>query len=187
MSEHDLTDQLMSNVMSNEQPTDLPLDPMSVARRNRDAAMAASQRPHEGPHVPLPEKGTEAAALEEARVVQGLAEGADPDERIEFMGKWFRISHAIGLMPLMKFAAAADSNIDTADMAALAAIYAMLKDCIYEGNGKGEDEEGYDAGDWGKFEAHAIATKAEAEDMLPVTQQVIEILTARPTRPRSGS
>lgn len=163
------------------------LDPMEIARRNRDAAMEAATRPHEGPHVPQPAPGTEAAALEETRVIQGLAEGVDPDERIEFMGEWFRIAHAVGLMPLMKFAAAADSNIDTSDMAALAAIYAMLKDCIYEGNGLAEDEKGYDAGDWEKFETHAIKMKAEADDLLPVTQQVIEILAARPTQPRSAS
>jgi hypothetical protein len=103
------------------------------------------------------------------------------------MGARFRISDKVGLMPLMKFAHAANSGMDTSDMQALAAIYEMLRDCIYQGNGIPEGEDGHDAGDWARFEEHATVTKADAEDVMPVVQQTIELLTARPTRPPSGS
>lgn len=108
---------------------------------------------------------------------------------IEFKGKRFRIADKVGLMPLMRFAHAA-SNQDAAaagDMDALAAIYDMLKDCIYPGNGLAPDEEGYDGGDWKAFERHATDTKADHDELLPVVTQVIEMMTARPTAPPSAS
>jgi hypothetical protein len=182
-------------------------------------ASTATARPHAGPHVPR----TKADAPErEVAVVQALTEGVDPDERVEFMGAYFRVAEKVGLMPIMKFAAAADSDIDESDMAALSAIYAMLKDCIYPGTppcGECEDcleqrrlirdaqggnakladvdlgELGiavtacphYDAGDWGRFERHATKMKAGVDDLLPVARNVMEIVTSRPTQPRTAS
>ena len=108
---------------------------------------------------------------------------------VEFKGKRFRIADKVGLMPLMRFAHAA-ANQDAAaagDMDALAAIYDMLKDCIYPGNGLAPDEEGYDGGDWKAFERHATETKADHDELLPVVTQVIEMMTARPTVPSSPS
>ena len=108
---------------------------------------------------------------------------------VEFKGKRFRIAEKVGLMPLMRFAHAA-SNQDAAaagDMDALAAIYDMLKDCIYAGNGLEPGEDGYDGGDWKAFERHATETKADHDELLPVVTQVIEMMTARPTVPPSGS
>lgn len=139
--------------------------------------------------------------------LQGEVEGVPSrTSRVEFMGSSFRVASKVGIMPLMKFAAAADAGIDTSDMAALSAIYAMLRDCI-QGEvpacGKcdacmaiqsvrGEADEVllarraevcpyFDKGDWYKFELHAIEKKADAEDLLPVATKVVEILTARPT------
>ena len=122
--------------------------------------------------------------------VQAAVEGVVRGDRIEFMGQWFRISDQVGVMPLMKFANAADNQIDTSDIAALSAIYDMLRDCIYAGTEADPDprvaalkpgEPGYDEGDWHKFERHAIRMKASAEDLLPVCQQTVEIITSRPT------
>jgi len=134
--------------------------------------------------------------------VQALTQGLTPVNSVEFQGRRYRIAAKVGLMPLMKFAAAADSQLDTSDMAALSAIYHMLQDCI-QGEvppcGDCPDCKNIaagdltavcpfaDKGDWHKFEAHAIASKAEAEELLPVVQQTVEILTSRPTLPRSGS
>lgn len=128
--------------------------------------------------------------------VQGAIEGvADPrDMRVEFAGEWFRIADKVGLMPLMRFAHAAAEELDTADMEALAAIYDMLRDCIHPGSPcdcgqPGDHVPGchYDPGDWRKFERHAVKVKADAEDMLPVVQQVISKVSARPTGGPSGS
>lgn len=123
--------------------------------------------------------------------VQAAVEGVVHGDRVEFAGEWFRISGRVGLMPLMKFANAADDDIDTSDMRALSALYDLLRDCIYGGTETGDDpavaklgpdDKGYDAGDWRKFERHATRVRAQADDLLAVVRQVIEILTARPTR-----
>lgn len=115
---------------------------------------------------------------------------------IEFMGERFRIADKIGLMPLLKFSAHAD--MATSDPRALGAMYAMLRDCIHGGSpGCGQcaacrdgDEtrcKSYDPGDWRRFEEHAIDTKAEADDLLDVITKAIEVISGRPTEPRSGS
>lgn len=135
----------------------------------------------------------QAAAAGLTPVVTGTAQQM---QRVTFLGKEFRIADRIGLMPLLKFASAQDMN--TEDPRALAAMYALLRDCIYEGHpGCGDcdacdnDQETqcpvYDKGDWRAFEDHAMVTKADAEDMLDVVSKVVELIAARPTPPRSGS
>src|SRR5579859_4276766 len=76
-------------------------------------------------------------AVVQARAAQ--AEGAEVSEgvvtdtgKVELLGKHFRVAEKIGLMPLLKFATAADMLSD--DPQALVALYCLLKDCIYEGS-----------------------------------------------------
>jgi len=118
------------------------------------------------------------------------------DRTVEFMGRNFRIAEKVGLMPMLKFSAHAD--LRTTDPGAMAAMYEMIRDCIYDGTpGCGEcasckagDEEAcaaWDPGDWGEFERHAINTKAEADDLLDVITKTIELIAGRPTEPPSGS
>lgn len=139
------------------------------------------------------------AADRELAQVQGITSGVvegsvvtDPAETVEFMGKPFRIAEKVGLMPLLKFSAAVD--FDISDPRALAAMYAMLRDCIYEGTPAcgqctacKEDRESacqaFDAGDWKAFEDHAVATKADADELMDVLTKVMEIITGRPTKP----
>lgn len=106
--------------------------------------------------------------------IQSAVEGVPRPAKVELACRWFRIAAKIGVMPLMKFAHAADSGVDTGDLGALSAVYDMLRDCI-------------DPADWQAFERHAIDVKADADELLPVVQQVVEILAARPTPPPSGS
>lgn len=135
----------------------------------------------------------EAGASEEGQPKSGMVSSWS---RVTLLGKEFRVAERIGLMPLLKFASSAD--VDTTDPRALAAMYALLRDCIYEGTpGCGEceqceadDERGcksYDRGDWPAFEEHAMITKADAEDLLDVVSRVLEIVSGRPQPPRSGS
>lgn len=118
------------------------------------------------------------------------------ERTVTFVGQRFRISDRIGLMPLLKFSAHAD--LSTTDPGALAAMYSMLKDCIHPGTpacGKcpeckaGNDSScaAYDPGDWRRFEQHAIDTKAGADDLLDVITRTIELISGRPTGPRSSS
>lgn len=113
-------------------------------------------------------------AEEQARKMQGMSEGVVMDARVECMGGQYRISDRVGLMPLMRFAHSASQGVDSDDLEGLVAIYDMLRDCIA-------------AEDWSRFERDMTAKKAEADDMMPVVQKTIEILSARPTRQRSDS
>lgn len=107
-------------------------------------------------------------------------------------GREFRLSQRTGLMPLLKFAHAANSGLDTSDMRSFDAMYEMLQDVIQEPvppcgkcpvclNGQEDECQYADPGDWDKFERHATATKADAEDLLDVVGDAIQIITARPT------
>ena len=95
--------------------------------------------------------------------------------RVEFMGKEFAIADKIGLMPLLKFAKAAQSGLDSADMEGMAAMLDLLQQCI-------ADEE------WLRFQDHATTTRANDDELLQVIKDVQAILTERPTsRPSDSS
>jgi hypothetical protein len=115
---------------------------------------------------------------------------------VEFLGRRFRIADKIGLMPLLKFAAFADVNVQ--DPRALGAMYTLLRDCIHPGcPGCGKCEfckagnepacKVYDRGDWGEFEEHAMITKADADDLMDVITKTIELIAGRPTPPPGTS
>lgn len=115
---------------------------------------------------------------------------------VEFLGERFRISSSVGLMPMLKFAQYTDMT--TSDPKALAAMYALLRDCIERGNPgcgkcpscKADDERAckdYDPGDWDRFERHAIDTKADADELLDVVTRAMELIAGRPTEPPSPS
>lgn len=78
--------------------------------------------------------------------LQGIAAGVEPPapaeievagkvvttaRTVELKGRRFRIADKIGLMPLLKFSAFSDVNVQ--DSRALGAMYAMLRDCIHPG------------------------------------------------------
>lgn len=143
---------------------------------------------------------TEAASPEaEVHELQGKVMGVKVKPRtVEFLGQQFRVADKVGLMPLMRFAhASAQEDLDSSDMEAMVAVYEMLRDCIDPGSppcGKCsfcKDPNGtcpsFRKGDWRRFEEHATIMKADADQLLPVVQRVIEILTARPTPEPSGS
>jgi hypothetical protein len=183
-----------------------------------DAELAKIQSVASG--VSEPEHPAEAV-----KVISGAV--VDSRRTVEFMGEKFRIADKIGAMPLLKFSMYADMSVQ--DPKALAAMYAMLRDCIYPGRpgcgtcGKcapprcgqcraceiaaGLDDEtpeddkpacrvntpdekackDYDPGDWQRFEEHAMATKAEADDLFDVITATMEVLAGRPTKQSSGS
>lgn len=91
------------------------------------------------------------------------------DLAIDFLGARMRLRDKIGLMPLMAFAMASEAGGDTADMKALASLYRLLRSCIHPD-------------DWPKFEDHAEAKAADADDLLKVVGEAIEQVTARPTQ-----
>jgi hypothetical protein len=125
---------------------------------------------------------------------------------VEFLGKDFAIATKIGLMPLMRFAHAAKSGLDSDDMEGMAAMYDMLRQAIadepvfvFQGREITRDEANglppeatsqvtvY--GGWDEFEAHATRERADdAAELFGVIQRVMTILSQRPTsRPSDSS
>lgn len=120
---------------------------------------------------------------------------------ITLKGREFRVAEKVGLMPLLKFSHAA--NLRANDDRAYSAMYAMLRDVIYEGDQpcgrcagcKGaagdpvtRDCEKADQGDWEKFEDWATVSKADEDELFDVVSQAVKIITARPTElPASSS
>ena len=158
----------------------------------------AFKAPPKSPDRELAVVQARAAKAEGGKVTEGTVTG---DDKVELLGKKFRIAERIGLMPLLKFASASDMTTD--DPRALAAVYSMLRDCIYEGSpGCGECEsckpadgsdgnemlcKSYDKGDWAAFEQHAMETKADADELLSVISQVMEVIAGSPTKRPGGS
>jgi hypothetical protein len=132
-----------------------------------------------------------------AKVVAGKV--IEAGDTVEFMGRKFRIADKIGLMPLLKFSTYAD--VAVSDPKALAAMYAMLRDCIHPGGpGCGKDDciqcqagneqacpDREDKGDWDAFERHAMDTRADAEELFKVITDTMELIAGRPTGPSSPS
>lgn len=110
--------------------------------------------------------------------LQAASEGVEViggGRKVEFLGEHYRIAEKVGLMPLMRFAMTAKAGANADDMEGLAAMYALIRDCI-------------DPSEWERFENDAIMKKAEAEELLKVVQDVIQALSARPTqRPADSS
>lgn len=67
-----------------------------------------------------------------AAEVEVAGKAVTSDRTIEFMGRTFRVADKVGLMPLLKFSAYTD--VAVSDPRALGALYAMLRDCIHQGN-----------------------------------------------------
>jgi hypothetical protein len=107
--------------------------------------------------------------------VEIVPEGPPPRETVDFMGEQFAIADKVGLMPLLKFARAARSGLDSADVEGMAAMLDMLEQCI------ADDE-------WTRFETHATKTRADDDDLMQVIKDVTSQLSARPTsRPSVSS
>lgn len=115
------------------------------------------------------------ATTDMVAVLQARVEGAQTGDTVLFMGARFLIANDTGIMPLLMFAASADAGVDSTDMAGLAAMYAMVKDCIA------------DDAEWRRFVRHSVLTKAKADDLMAVVNQTVEILAARPTVPPGES
>ena len=118
-------------------------------------------------------------------------------ESVEFLGAEFGIADKVGLMPLLRFAHAAKSGLDSADFEGMAAMYDILQQCIaddriYMRDGrpvdKPEDMDGVTVlGGWAEFEAHATKVRAGDDDLMGVVQRVMSLLSERPTSQLSDS
>lgn len=86
----------------------------------------------------------------------------------------FRIAPSIGLMPLLRFAHAAKAGLDTDDLEGMAALYDMISDCVHPD-------------DWPAFMSYATVAKSEDEELMEFVSAAMEVITARPRKPRGSS
>lgn len=86
----------------------------------------------------------------------------------------FRVAEGVGMMPLLRFAHAAKSGMDTDDLEGMAALYTMIRDTVHEA-------------DWEAFQDYATVTKAEDEALLEFVSAAIEVISARKAKQRGSS
>jgi hypothetical protein len=105
-------------------------------------------------------------------------DGADPGYRYadtpDGPRRTFRIAKSIGLMPLLRFAHAAKSGLDTDDLEGMAALYTMIADVV-------------DPDDWTAFQEYATMIKAEDEELMEFVSSAMEVIAARPRKRRGNS
>jgi hypothetical protein len=100
--------------------------------------------------------------------VVGAVELVDEDT-IEFKGLRFRMAESVGLMPLMRFAKVAKAGVDSNELEGLTAMYDLLQQCIHDD-------------DWLRFEQHATDTRADGDELMTVTRDVMAKMAERPTK-----
>lgn len=100
-------------------------------------------------------------------------ETVEPDE-FKFYGETFAVADKVGAMPLLRFAAVAESGTQAEDMEGLAAMHELLRDCLAPG-------------DWPRFQKVAADRKADAEELMEVCGAVYQAITGRPTKRPSAS
>ena len=129
---------------------------------------------------------------------QAAAEGVvlDDGDYVEFFGEKFRLADRVGLMPLIKFGNAANRGLDSDDMQGLAAMYSMIRSVIhrpplYDDHGQRKvDENGKtlrDETEWQRFQDLAEDELAEGEDVMEFVNKAMEVMSARPRKPREIS
>ena len=99
---------------------------------------------------------------------------APSTESVEFFGESFHVAERVGLMPLMRFATAAQSGIDANEMEALAAMHGLLQQCIHPA-------------DLRRFERHASEAHADGDELMEFVAKVMAVVGARPTGRSSDS
>lgn len=134
--------------------------------------------------------------------VQGSIEGAvemDDDNSIEFLGKRFRLAQRIGLMPMLAFAAASKKGLDSSDMEGLAAMFALIRDCLDQTRVQAVDADGAPVfepdgsvryagpSDWMRFEQHCYEEQASAEELMEFISSAMSVVSARPQKRRETS
>lgn len=94
------------------------------------------------------------------------AEVTGETHTFEFYGETFEISPTVGVMPLLTFAHAAMSGLDTSEVEGMAAMYDMLRDCL-------------SPVDWQRFKKVATDNRADGEVMLEVCRAVYGVVSGK--------
>lgn len=93
---------------------------------------------------------------------------------LQFCGEEFKVADNVGGMPLLEFAAAAKSGLDSSELDGLAAMFAMIRDTLAEG-------------EWDRFRDVAKKHKAPVSQLMEVCTSIYAALSNRPTQTASDS
>lgn len=94
---------------------------------------------------------------------------------VRFKGEEFGASFPVPPMALMEFASIAQGDVDSSDLAGLAAMFDLLESVI-------------EPDDWDRFRKHAKKSRASDKDLMTLVRKVITGQTDRPTvRPSDSS
>lgn len=103
-----------------------------------------------------------------------------------FHGERFALAPEIGTLPLMKFAAAADSGLDSDELAGLSAMYDLIRSCLVS-EAVRDGEGNVLAEGWPRFERVCIDQRVSTEDLFGLVTRLVQAMTGRPTRQPSDS
>lgn len=159
----------------------MPASPQRRKRTVRPVEDVTGDVPGEVTEPEAPEAVPEAfAAKRQVRRVQSATadpkvklpageRAADTDNgvRAPLAGEYFRVVDAIGLLPLMEWAAGLD-QVDVRNIGQLAGWYRLLKAIVHPD-------------DWDAFRRHATEELCGDEELLAFQNAAIEAMTARPT------
>lgn len=130
--------------------------------------------------------------------VQSVVEGVPDVLELEFLGDKFRLSDSVGYVPILRFADAANAGGNSSEMKGLAAIYAVVRECIHRpvlrdpqtGQARRDPETDRllrsDA-EWERFQEWAIDEGADDEAVLDFMNRAIEAIAARKAQRRALS
>lgn len=102
------------------------------------------------------------------------AETNQEPDTFSFCGETFTVATKVGIIPLGRFAQAAASGLDTAEMDGLAALIDVVAGVVVD-----DDRD--------RFLSVASKNRASADDLLPIVQAVMEAQSGRPTERPSDS
>lgn len=130
--------------------------------------------------------------------VQAAAQGVviDDGDYLTFFDEKFRLADRVGIMPMLAFGMASKQGLDSDDMEGLAALYSLIRSVIHrppllddegarvrDANGKALRNEA----EWDRFQALAEDEQAEGEDLMEFVNKAMEVMSARPRKPRAVS
>lgn len=129
---------------------------------------------------------------------QAAAEGVvlEDGDYLEFYGEKFRLADKVGLAPMIRFGMAANRGLDSDDMEGLAAMYSLIRSVIHrpplvDDHGQQQvDENGRKLRDetrWNYFLEIAEDELAGGDDIMAFVNKAMEVMAARPTKPRELS
>lgn len=179
------------------------LDPSQIRDDMTEWPQAGRQSRHQQPlgadararlFTVVPETQPGPTMVEAQAATEGVV--VDDGDFLEFFGEKFRLADRVGLASMIRFGHAANKGLDSDDMEGLAAMYSLIRSVIHRPplvDDKGapqRDENGRrlrDESEWQRFMDLAEDELADGDDIMGFVNQAMEVMAARPTRPREIS